>query len=502
MKKTLLIGSALVICFAGFSQSNAKKVVNPKITKTTLAHKRVTAEGLNSHSNINWRPTVFSKTASTGCLTNMHVSDSWNPNGVGASEDAMAQNCLVYNKDLNTIAWIMRGSCDWTAAFPTSGGYEASIISNVAASSTNTVTNVQDSVALWRDVAANNYGGRYPGGSWLNPPTTLGGSTPNTNWHNAYACVIGPYNAQATGNWRGALYVPKPLWSQSAVNHTAPTSDSLFCVSGTTPFGPSPIGGSPVWFGAPNTDGQQVGNTMWSTGSLLNLAYSGSTTAPWQQMKCGLISKATISSTTPGLVNWTIDSMSLRPNFYTGTVGYLNAGNPRLAFGLDGQTGYAVFLGRLATNYNNSADSAMTPILYKTTDGGTTWTQLLAGYDWMCKHPEVDKNVGMGVLAANHRGFYSFSSGYSGVDLTVDANNVLHFVCTVNEPVKTIDSIAVYSYTYDYDNVNYHPIIWDFMTDGTDWTTMMVDSCKVVSVMVQEQIQLQHFLLGQVVLIF
>ncbi len=478
MKKTLLIGSALVIGFAGYSQNNAKKAINPKATQKTLTHiKGVIAEGQsNSHPNINWRPTT-PKTTATTCLTGLHVSCSWNPNGVGASEDAMAQNCLTYNKDLNAIAWIMRGSCDWTTVFPTSGGYEATIIQNVGAVPSSTIApNTIDTIALFKDNSTNLYGGRFPGGSWLNPAG-------NKDWHRAYACVMGPYNANAAGNWLGALYVAKPLWSHSAAIHTSPSADSLYCVSGsaTGPFGPTPIGGTANWFGAPNVDGQQVGNAMFSMGNLLDLSV---TTANSQQIKGGYIAKATISST-PGLVNWTIDSTSLRPNFYKGSLGYLVTGTGRLAFGPDGQHGYALYIGRLATTYNNSADSSMTPILFKTIDGGSSWTQVLAGYDWACKHPEVSKNVGMGVLGAQKATYYGFSTGYNGADLTVDANNVLHYVSTVNETFHgqpgttySFDSTAIFSYSYEYDNTNYHPIIWDFMTDGTDWKTMMVDSIQ------------------------
>lgn len=138
--------------------------------------------------------------------------------------------------------------------------------------------------------------------------------------------------------------------------------------------------------------------------------------------------------------------------------------------------GYIVFTGILNTVYNNYSDSSMTPILYMTTDGGTTWTQKLAGYDWMCKHPEVEKNVGE--LVGNKR-FYTFDMGLHGADVTVDANNVLHFVTCVSQSTfqtGDIDSVGIYAPTYQYDYVNYHPIIWDFMTDGNDWSTMMVDS--------------------------
>lgn len=472
MKKTLLIGSALVIGFAGYSQSNAKKAINPKYLQKTLhVGKRVVAEGQStSNSNINWQPTVLR--TSSACLTGLHVSDSWNPNGVGAGEDCPAQNNLVYNKDLNAMAWIMRASCDWSAVFPTSGGYEATIIQNVTSSPSSTVVpNTIDTVALFADSSLNNVGGRFPGGSWLNPAG-------NTDWHKAYACVMGPYNKGATGNWLGSVYVAKPLWSTSAMTHTILTKDSLHQKSPAGPFGSD--AGNAVDFGVPNIDAQQVGNTMWSIGHCVDNSIPTTAAAPAQPYHKAFLSKATI--TAPGVVSWSVDSTSLTPNLYrTATLGYLVSGPPRLAFGPDGQHGYALFLGRSATTYSNSADSSMTPILYQTTDGGTTWTQKLAGYDWACKHPEVMKNVGM---LTGPKTYYSFSPGYYGADLVVDANNMLHYVTFVAEPYhgKTYslaaDSMAIYTYSYDYDNIHYHPIIWDFMTDGNDWTTMMVDSLQ------------------------
>ena len=482
MKKTLLIGSALVIGFAGFSQSNAKKVVNPKYAQKTNIHKKVGTEGTSTNNGINWQHGGLPNRTSSSCLSQLRLNSSWNPNGVGAGADCVQENALTYNKDLNALSWNMRASCDWTAVFPTSGGYEATIIKNPTSSPTSTVTpNSIDSFAITADVSSssNLVGGRFPGGSWLNP---INDGTPNTILTNAYICMTGPYNANATGDWLGAIYCAKPLWSASAVTHTKPTADSLYCVSGsaTGPFGPTPIGGSADWYGAPNCDGQQIAGTnqSWSTGNLLDLSV---TVTDGNQIKGGYIAKATISSTV-GVVTWSVDSTSLRPKFYKSNLGYMNATAPRLAFGPDGLHGYAVYIGKLDTTYGTTVDSSMTPIVYKTTDGGATWNHVLEGYDWKCNHPEVMQNVGK--LTGQPNRYYSFSTGYSGVDVTVDKNNVLHYVSTVCEPYHgtpftsfATDSMGVFTYSYDYDYVNYHPIIWDFMTDGTTgWKTLMVDS--------------------------
>jgi len=470
-----------MIGFAGFSQSNKNAASQKRAVKVvTYKTKKVEAEG-TSHSNINWRPTQFPQSSSTSCV--WHISDSWNPNGVGAGADCVQQNCLSYNKDLNAVSWMMRGSCDWTAAFPTSGGYEASIVYNANPNTAHTYsTNIQDSIAIFRDPSSNKVGGRYPGGAWLNP-------SGNTNWHNAYNVMVGPYNAGST--WLGSIYTAKPLWSQSAVTHTVlPQNDSLYLAVGSNVFGAS--NGSTVFIGSPNCDPQQVGNTWMATGSMIDLSVPASSTAPLSQFRKGYIMKGTMAGT--GVVNWSIDSTAFSAaKFYKGSCGYEIATNPRMAFGPDGQTGYAVFIGRLDTTFSNFADSALTPVLFKTIDGGNTWTLMLKGYDWIANHPEVCKNLGKGELGpggniqdiSSPNNIYSFNCGYAGVDVTVDQNNVLHYVSTVQEAYHglsgyaySFDSLNYGGYLYNYDNKNYHQIIWDFMTDGTCWTTMMVDSLK------------------------
>lgn len=481
MKKTLLIGSALVIGFAGFSQSNAKRVVTKNnIVSPGMKSKKVTVEG-PSHSNIAWKttpPKAPTFTIAT-CPGSVHLTSSWNANGVGGSTSCVEQNCLAYNKDLNALVWTQRGSKDW-ALFLTSGGEQATIINHPAPSPHfGYATNVLDSVVIFSDASTNLVGGRFPGGSWLNP-------TGNTDYHKAYACGTGPYNAGST--WLGSIYVAKPLWSTSAVGHSQPTFDSLHVVSGAL----NPVHfmghvGESTQEGAPNADMQMVGaNTVMSTGYFVD---STLTNADATRETHGFILKGTIAS--PGLVNWTVDATSLNVAFYNDGLSAANslgnhvAGAPRLAFGPDGMHGYAVYIGKLAAVSGNSSDSCMTPVLFKTTDGGTTWTHVLAGYDWTCKHPELNKNMGL-VFANTRRDYWNFSNGAHGLDVTVDKNNVLHMVCTMEatyvgaKPGTTTYSLDSSSFGYNYpvDNSTYHSIIWDNMTDGTQWTTMMVDSLQ------------------------
>ena len=462
MKKILLLGTALVVSVAGFAQSNAKKVVNPKYLqkKSIVASGKIATESqtTTNGTTVNLAKKGHQSTYAGACVIDPTAfTTSYNCNGVGGSLTSSAQNCLSYNPDLNSLIWTQRGSDLWPLN-TTSGFLQATII--------NATTLVKDSVILFKD--ATTHHARYPSGTFLNP-------TGNTDYHKALAVAYGVVTDNT--NWTGTAYVAKPLWSHSAATWTVPTGDSMYTAAAGGIFGNNVY--ALAYEGAPSTDVQYLYDckTVVSIGTLGDNAFHCTNCNPVYK---GVFVKAVLTGT--NAVTWTVDTTSLVPPVHKGSLGYqLNA--PRMAFGPDGLHGYVVFLGRLNTVYGNpSADSAMTPILYVTTDGGTTWTQKLAGYDWICHHPEVEKNVGN--LTGKH-GYYTFDEFLHGADLTVDNNNVLHFVTCVGQSstlpapsstVTTIDSLGIFTPLYSYDYINYHPIIWDFMTDGNSWSTMMVDS--------------------------
>ena len=135
----------------------------------------------------------------------------------------------------------------------------------------------------------------------------------------------------------------------------------------------------------------------------------------------------------------------------------------------------------MATNFGNNADSTLSPVVYKSTNSGTTWSAMpvLAGFDWATGHPEMKQNVGC-LLPQKPNQFMPYSA--HGIDLTVDSTGFLHLVSVVTAPLpnvaSSLDSIAVFSSAYHWNYTTHHPIIWDMMTDGTTWNTILVDSLK------------------------
>jgi len=218
-----------------------------------------------------------------------------------------------------------------------------------------------------------------------------------------------------------------------------------------------------------NNDMQQVGNRVLVGGPLSN-GFS-SPNPFYNQMKGGVIGRMLAGS-------WGEDTIV--PGFYhSPNMGYINDGvGIRIAFDPTGIIGYAVFIGRDSTSYGNSADSTLMPIVYQSFNGGTTWSLVPAlwGYDWTASHPELFLNVGK--LRPQPPAQYKLFIN-NGIDLVVDSLGVLHLVGTVTDPylgsTGGIDSLNL-SYTYNWDYRNAHPVIWDLMTDGTTWNTMLVDS--------------------------
>ena len=477
MKKTLLIGSALVIGFAGFSQNNNRSLTpgNPNLYQKTSAKDRLKTktEPANYTPDPNAQRTVIKPSSPNAACTPAanKFTTAVNCFAVGGGGNTSNQNCLSYNKDLNAVIWSTRISNAWkTLISATSGAQQATFL--------YVAPNKWDSTLTYVDASTNTAAGRYPGGTFLANPG-------DTAVSHAFAVGSGPITA-GTG-WTAEWYNARALSGGETGLHTPPAMDT---------YSTNIYGGlfGTVSSGFLDLDMQQLdgGKKVFVSGALLDEKVTATNAGTTSGSAFGI---ATISgSSAPYTVTWSKDS--LKPHFYKGVLGYgNNSEGARIAFGPDGMTGYAVFIGRLATTFGTSADSMYAPVVYKTMDAGVTWDSVLFGYNWTCKHPECMKNVLGYADSAKYKNInkHAFNfSGSQGMDLTVDKNNVLHFVSTVEPASSYIDSLGfTFSYYYDYGQwaalpykagqvrSNTWPYIWDFMTDGTTafgWKTMLVDS--------------------------
>lgn len=445
MKKTLLIGAAVAVGFSAFAQNQRQaanlnnKTLNRGVHKKD-AEVRFPVVGSKKLTG----PTQVSSVCSPKAFTS-------GPNafGVGGGVTTFQQSCLTYNKDLNVYVWTHRRSNEWAAQNTMSSG-------SIQTTWKNMNTGAWDSTIIYYEASAVNPG-RYPGGVIYNP-------SGNTNIANAWAVGTGA-DLVGGGGFTGTWYSARQLTGTSA-DQAMPGTDLNFVSAPAQPFGNTTF---------MNIDIQQVGTKVMVTGELADT--STASNANNNTTKGTVIGKATFTGS--GAPTWSHDSIV--PGFYFNRNG---AGNgyasqfgdgARMAFDPTGQIGYVVFMGRLATNYGNSADSSMSPIVYKTTNGGTTWAPVLLGYDWSAKHPELLKNVGE-LRTTKPKHFQPYLN--HGIDVAVDGNGTLHLVTTMTDPYKdgaSADSL-VFNYTYNYDYHVYHPIMWDLMTDGSCWKTMMIDS--------------------------
>ena len=457
MKKTLLLSTAILVSVAGYSQNTANTAGKSKLQqKTSFASKKAINDPKVYGPSNSKKITSYPKNSS-GCSSALPFTQAVNCLATGGGITTDEQNCLTYNADLNTVFWTTRASTEWNWTGRTSGAIQVTFL--------NLNANKWDSTILYDDPTAVD-GGRYPGGVSLN----VAG---DTSIAHAYMVGTGPAVGSA---FEGEWYASRSLGGGETGLHSIPPADQNYA-----PFSSAGFFGN-ISSGFLNADIQQVGSTQAIVAGALNDPNVTATNAG--TIKGAVLGKAVLTGTT---VTWSADSTSLRPNFYKGVLGYGNNSEPaRLAFSPDGTIGYAVFIGRVATPYNNNADSTYAPIVYKSTNAGATWNYLsnLEGYDWPCKHPECEQGVANYGVKAMTEGLYTPKSvnprNYQfsidqGMDLAVDVNGTLHLVCTLTPPGSYIDSLG-FGYSLYYDYINHHPIIWDFMCDGTSWKTLAVDS--------------------------
>lgn len=181
-----------------------------------------------------------------------------------------------------------------------------------------------------------------------------------------------------------------------------------------------------------------------------------------------------------GEFTWTMDS--LKPPVVQKTDGSLQLWEQAyLASNENGQVAYAVIIG--CRQGNSGPNIGWQPLIYKTTNGGTSWV-LTNSIDFT--QPTLSNVLkGLHPVENNTTLKVPFFNPAEGIDVKVDWSDRLHLMTTVASTAKTHNDSLAYIrqflkgtnvYTWEYENTKW-PYIYDFITAGISTpTVLLVDS--------------------------
>lgn len=286
---------------------------------------------------------------------------------------------IAASKTLNTVAFIHRN--DAVAFGGNSGQLRFDLSTNGGASWTNNLGVI---------TPVNTRLSRYPNIAIYNPAA-------NTNTSNAYIAYMAPTIDASTSAWNGVA-----------------TGVSKFNVTGVT-----------------ETYNQNGIGTTWQPSSMC----TGSTGIFWAidvlSTSNGFnIYKGTWNSTTSDVV-WNINT-TLSPS-YSYLPSFVDM-DFNIAFDPTGTNGWVCFAGHLTAG---PSDQTLYPILYKTTDGGSTWSGPIA-VD-VTKFSCITSNTVSG----------SLPSMSPGSDLIVDVNGNPHIVTSLGNSSSYIFNYSQWHHMYD-----------------------------------------------------
>lgn len=384
---------------------------------------------------------VFSQSAKIAAVTAQRFTGSMNSYGNLFSESKPLQ----YHPALNTISFLHRKSSTY---LPSANGNEGSI---VAMYSTNAGAS-WDSTCIWANAT---YTAQNPQGAIYNP---MG----NTSLNNAYIVGCGPVKSGTinAGNW----YASKKL---SGVGTATPGADQQAIINGISPL--------KKHSNSQFTFTQLDNGLVRSVGTIVNDPDASTLSA--YGLRGAAITKGQFVA---GAFLWSIDSFI--PPVETNTVSnyrYLKD-KPIQAWSENGLIGYVAMLGvRTGVPYLNMR--GYQPIIYKTTNGGTSWTILPATNFYAASYACLIARL-WPVHTSSTLVIPRFSD-HEGWDATVDINGNLHIACTVLGTYSShLDSLDyVYSfhaekYSFPGGNLKW-PTIYDFSTNLTGgWNWAIVDS--------------------------
>ncbi len=420
MKKillTILMSAAFYIAQAQYQPIKQDRIglkfnKNEGVNFNAVGHpKSVTS--INNKENSN---RAVTKTAFTG---------SRNAYGLIVTEST----CLSANQQTNTILFTHRISDLFTLPNDNSGFIQNTFSSNYG--------------ATWDSLIQTNHTThlcRYPSGVIFNP---AGNTTPG----NAFATVSGPIT-EGSG-WLGNFFSSAKLDS---------TNIYPFYQMDNNP-GVTKQGFARIGYNA--TDVMTV-----VTGGLY-LDPNG-TTVGAQGYRGAVLNYARPDSANPNAFVWTIDS--IKPNFKTDNAGDRYAWTMALtAWNKAGTIGYVMF-----NAIDDSASGPMasyTPLVYKTTDGGTSWNQLPL-FDFSSL-PEIAPTLIPSTGGGAQKAFFATNKG---IDAAVDENGQLHVFSTIVSGYSNHPDSLDYTYAYNATSQVKTFYMFDTYTTANGWNATLVDS--------------------------
>lgn len=455
MKKNVLL-AAMLVAGAGMYAQNGK-ITPTNVTPVNMAEREMKKQTINEQNapkgyatHVAPQPKNPKKGGSPQitAISANRFSGSMNAYGLLVSQ----QKPLQYNSDIDIVTFAHRKSPFFsTNPASNSGSIIFSWSLNKGAS--------WDSTCVWAD--ATNLA-RYPNGGIYNPPG-------NTNVNNIHFVGTGPVTNGS--GWIGGWFASKEYTASIGGNATAKPSPYMQFFP-TASFGTMVY--MPRYFFTYTNDGlvRAAGSLVNSTSPSTNLDFSPRGMAIFK------------GSYNAGTFTWSVDSL-IYPVEISSTQGRALFSIPIMAWDNNGTIGYAVMIG--TRQGATGKMRGMQPIVYKTTNGGSTWT-LIPPFDFTTL-PEVDKRLP--IATGNYTYAIPFFSTGEGMDATVDVNGNLHLVCTVVSAYSDhVDSLfytyafnsgggcGAQNYSFYYGSTTTHPTILDFVlfNSSNTWNGIVVDS--------------------------
>lgn len=330
------------------------------------------------------------------------------------------QNQVSYEPAINSVVFIHRQD---PAEHGNQGGSGTLRFDRSTNGGSTWTNDVLLTPAMFNGTAGDATGSRYPSVALWNP-------SGNTDPANAFVVGNGPALSGTTGSW-GLLFR-----ASAKLDGSGATDTYVDQYGDLTSFHPYAV--------------SQAGDHVWSMSTRYVAASDAANYESFQ------VNKGTFNGGTNSF-DWTIAN-TITPNYELTPDGTKFYSAHNMAWSPDGQTGYAVCMGKTTQNL----PTGPYPIIWKTTDGGDTWS-LLPEHDF-AQEPEMIQWI----TAANGSG--QPRPYFSDFDCVVDGSGKLHIFSEV---------LSGFSSSPDSSTFIFASVLTQFLfhvatSDGVNWDVKKV----------------------------